>query len=446
MRQLITLILVFISTTLILISGEWKTVYYEGTLIQWDLGCADSMNCISLGAPGGTGTRIIKTTDGGYNWKIIYNNVAEKIYNDEGQWVTSIPPDFNAPRSLAYVTQDLVVVGREDGQITISKDGGYTWEGVQLNSTKDISYIKFIGENYGIAFGEYGKSVFKTNDSGKNWEDVNLDYFGDGYGTSNVSIDLVGKDSMVVLIYNFRDQEHKFYTICRTIDGGETWDIGSKIPRYAPYKLCFISMEEGWLVGRIGAGNDKYYDVIFYTSDGGHTWDSQLDTLVYPELGLSDGVYFADKNEGLAYGDGGKIWRTSDKGANWYLDNSYPFIQGGADHFTKLTFPNNNTSKIIANVYMLGRIWLYEDLTSVEDNTNLENLFIYPNPAGDFINISIDNDADLLAREVQILDLLGLVVSKQELTDGNNRIDISNLPRGTYFIKVGDRVEKFVKM
>ena len=27
MRQLITLILVFISTTLILISGEWKTVY-----------------------------------------------------------------------------------------------------------------------------------------------------------------------------------------------------------------------------------------------------------------------------------------------------------------------------------------------------------------------------------------------------------------------------------
>ncbi len=71
---------------------------------------------------------------------------------------------------------------------------------------------------------------------------------------------------------------------------------------------------------------------------------------------------------------------------------------------------------------------------------------IYPNPASNFIKISIENEAGLLPREVQILDLLGLVVTKLELNDGNNRIDISNLPRGTYFIKVGDKVEKFVKM
>ncbi len=85
--------------------------------------------------------------------------------------------------------------------------------------------------------------------------------------------------------------------------------------------------------------------------------------------------------------------------------------------------------------------------TSVNDNIKFDNsLAIFPNPASDFINISIDKDVDLFTREVQILDLLGLVVSKSELTDGNNRIDISNLPLGTYFIKVGDKVEKFVKM
>ncbi len=88
-----------------------------------------------------------------------------------------------------------------------------------------------------------------------------------------------------------------------------------------------------------------------------------------------------------------------------------------------------------------------EKLVSVQDNNEIHNsISIYPNPAGDFINISIDYEAGLYTREVQILDLLGLVVSKSELTDGNNRIDISDLPRGSYFIKVGDKVEKFVKM
>ncbi len=96
-----------------------------------------------------------------------------------------------------------------------------------------------------------------------------------------------------------------------------------------------------------------------------------------------------------------------------------------------------------------GRATIYkirDNTVGVNDQNQSGGISIYPNPAGDFINISIDSEADLFTREVQILDLLGLVVSKKELTDGNNRIDISNLPRGTYFIKIGDKVEKFVKM
>ncbi len=89
----------------------------------------------------------------------------------------------------------------------------------------------------------------------------------------------------------------------------------------------------------------------------------------------------------------------------------------------------------------------YDNIGSVAGNNKaLGDISIYPNPASDFINISIDEEAGLLAHEVQILNLLGIVVTKSELTDGNNRIDISNLPRGTYFIKVGDKVEKFLKM
>ncbi len=93
----------------------------------------------------------------------------------------------------------------------------------------------------------------------------------------------------------------------------------------------------------------------------------------------------------------------------------------------------------------LHRAKLSEIEMSVTDS-NIPSFCIYPNPAGDYINISIDNEAGLLTREIQILNLLGLVVTKSNLTDGNNRIDISDLPQGTYFIKLGDKVEKFLKM
>jgi hypothetical protein len=47
--------------------------------------------------------------------------------------------------------------------------------------------------------------------------------------------------------------------------------------------------------------------------------------------------------------------------------------------------------------------------------------------------------------KVQIFNTLGIEVS----SDGGGlvgKIDISNLPVGVYFIKIGDKVEKFVKM
>jgi hypothetical protein len=59
--------------------------------------------------------------------------------------------------------------------------------------------------------------------------------------------------------------------------------------------------------------------------------------------------------------------------------------------------------------------------------------------------------------KVQIFDVLGLEVAQtpSSVNKMNNtqtwvselqRIDISHLPAGVYFIRIGDKVEKFVKM
>jgi PKD repeat protein len=85
-------------------------------------------------------------------------------------------------------------------------------------------------------------------------------------------------------------------------------------------------------------------------------------------------------------------------------------------------------------------------------NSNF-NFSIYPNPATDYLEIhndainptlkhGVDNGSD-----IQIFDMLGIDVSPAggRIKEGG-MIDISNLSPGMYFIKIGNRVEKFVKI
>jgi M6 family metalloprotease-like protein len=85
---------------------------------------------------------------------------------------------------------------------------------------------------------------------------------------------------------------------------------------------------------------------------------------------------------------------------------------------------------------------------------NTGSIILHPNPASDYIEIQVKPSEGLEPSEgynVQIFNTLGIEVSsagggRREVDGGGCRIDISNLPTGIYFIKIGDRVEKFVKM
>ena len=87
-------------------------------------------------------------------------------------------------------------------------------------------------------------------------------------------------------------------------------------------------------------------------------------------------------------------------------------------------------------------------LTTISGVDNLEssNLSIYPNPTQDFLNVKVE-ESDF-SGSIQILNSLGNVVLEINSVnkDINQRIDISKLNSGIYFIKIGNKVEKFVKM
>ena len=82
------------------------------------------------------------------------------------------------------------------------------------------------------------------------------------------------------------------------------------------------------------------------------------------------------------------------------------------------------------------------DLSDKSDN------LISPNPANDYIVIqSSEGWQPSEGSDIKIFDMLGVnVLSVEQRSSSVQRIDISKLAHGIYFIKIGNRVEKFVKL
>ncbi|MCO5250437.1 MAG: M43 family zinc metalloprotease [Candidatus Kapabacteria bacterium] len=91
--------------------------------------------------------------------------------------------------------------------------------------------------------------------------------------------------------------------------------------------------------------------------------------------------------------------------------------------------------------------------SSVNDLTPSTDFGISPNPASEYIEIAIDINPTVNRRvdegsEVNIYNTLGECVISVETRHAVSlqRIDISHLPRGVYYLRIGSRTQMFVKM
>jgi hypothetical protein len=85
--------------------------------------------------------------------------------------------------------------------------------------------------------------------------------------------------------------------------------------------------------------------------------------------------------------------------------------------------------------------------TGVRNNISLNNVKIFPNPTSDYITIQIQQSDGY---NVQIFNTLGIEIKNLipvlYTNNEGERIDVSSLPAGVYYIKIGDNVAKFLKM
>jgi len=83
----------------------------------------------------------------------------------------------------------------------------------------------------------------------------------------------------------------------------------------------------------------------------------------------------------------------------------------------------------------------------VKDNPIVTENLISPNPASNYINVDL-SFLRMQESEIKIFDVFGNCVLSVESQNfvSLQKIDISTLPSGIYFVRIGDVVQKFVKM
>ena len=91
-------------------------------------------------------------------------------------------------------------------------------------------------------------------------------------------------------------------------------------------------------------------------------------------------------------------------------------------------------------------------LSYIDANINVKENSISPNPAIDFIEISYPPlERGSGGVNIKIYNIFGQNVSTPVCSaatpaSGGQRIDVSGLAPGIYFVRIGDRVQKFIKI
>jgi hypothetical protein len=140
-----------------------------------------------------------------------------------------------------------------------------------------------------------------------------------------------------------------------------------------------------------------------------------------------------------------------------FKDNVATFTlskQTSKDIFVKYTSTKTSTTNaelvfVVNGVGQTVKIPLEgTSINSVESENLLKPVEIYPNPVSDFLEISVRaNGRSPLQSDVRIMNIFGqtvLSVGVQNLEP--LRVDISGLAPGMYFVRIGDRSGKFVKL
>ena len=312
-------------------------------------------------AVGHSGT-VMKSIDGGLNWRTISTYFTDRIEKIEivssqvsyllltnqiikstnaGESWFNIPiPPLNFFTDFEFINENKGYVTGNSNKIYFTTDGGNNWIDLPIGVSAYIGSIEFLDENYGIIAGytstQSENIVLNTNDGGLTWSNylfsnATLLNAADMKILSSTKAFIIGNSRLLrttngginwewvnfnssdqLLSIDFLDSLNGFITsvsrIIKTSDGGISWtelnlNIGNNIWLYG---LSIPSPNLIYMVGLFGK--------MIYSTNHGNSWEILSSG---PIIDFND-VSFYNRTNGIAVGGFGGVV-TTDGGMSWIV-------------------------------------------------------------------------------------------------------------------------------
>ncbi len=281
---------------------------------------------------------LANSTDGGVTWKLRPQGGSASL-RDIRFW----NPSFG------------IAVGHED-VILVTTDSGKTWRHATAGNKVDMRGIHFQDALSGWMVGDEGK-VLRTTDGGITWRiALQTEYRGEswfgrfdfvrfssprqGWIVGHRSYRTTDGGDTWALMHEYSEVEERswFFTgqaidfidsahgwvldarggddprrLFRTRNAGATWDTLAIPGEQRAFFIDFVDSANGWIVRENG---------IFKTTNGGATWNPQLQLPAYDEWDYPTPIQFLDASLGWVVWANGEIRKTTDGGATWSLQPS----------------------------------------------------------------------------------------------------------------------------
>lgn len=348
---------------------------YTATLINDAVVLPDTSKIIAVGDNG----FIIKSTDGGRNWKniptylpyfmraiqaptdsMLYTVGAYRtVLKSEDQGESWYPLNFTIKNSgslftdwlndVFFLNKDKGFVVGDGGIVATTLDGGRSWKDTAMSGplSSRLNCVTFVNDSLGFISGG-SNALFRTKNGGRTWEKINIDFIGFNADVKKVKF--------LNTLTGFAIGD---FGLIRTTDGGNTW-TSIFTPAGGGYDLCFVNAQTGFITGSYTAK----------TTDGGNTWSPQFDiplsysvssdlagkkviftgggtmlgyngrTLVttinngatYQQQSANIAIDYSDiffLNDSIGYMAGaanGLLYKTTDYAESWKPVNAYPYL------------------------------------------------------------------------------------------------------------------------
>ncbi len=385
------------------------------------------------GSGGGANVQeMTRTTDGGANWFPKLINLGDPLLE-----INNICP-VNA--TTAWVSALVPTDG--NGVIYKTSDGGDTWvqqnaAAFQTTGQSFLNWVHFFDANNGLATGDPvgGEfEIWRTTDGGNNWTQVPGTSIPNPLTSGAGEYGLNGGNSGVAGTFWFVTDRGRLF---KTTDMGVTWTVAqAPLTSFGSTAqsgtAIFSNATNGYLLKTVGT-TYTYYT----TTNGGATW-SAANTFTGTRRILS---YIPNTSNivatSLAAPTGTSL--STDNGATWTEVESA--AQRGASGFVDATIgwaAGFSTSSTVGGIFKLNAPLANTDFASTSKFT------VYPNPAYNTVNISVDN---VESYNLSVTDLTGKVVMQKSFSGMENSLDISALSSGAYFFTLNaDNKSETVKI